>query len=411
MLAMRSLRVLAINVIAAIAVLFAAEGLLALFGYPADVPYKTSHRPNTSKTYRNIEFEYDFVTNSLGLRYPELPAEKPPGSTRIIMLGDSFTEGVGVEAHETFGVYLEQALGAGGRVQFVNGGLGGEGPLRFWRVFRQVGLPLDPDGVLVCLYANDVMDTPESVTREDLYRLAPEQRGFGARLHGLVPRVHNVLVEAGRQLSRERQQSGGFVDTAASLARERGIGEERIEAWRARLPAELVEASDRGEFNRSLLSMGLVNPGYWEEAINLTTALAQRKYDSMRLILDEIADVARARGMAIGLVYIPAPLQYDPSRHADWNPWVIGGVATRPGWLREDSELQRRLAAWAQARGMPYLDLAPILRKTVAAGETLNIRLDGHWTARGHRVVGEALAAWIEAENVFPNLFAGEARP
>lgn len=403
---MRIMKALVINIIAVIAVLFAADWLLAAFGYPADVPYKTGHRPNLTKTYRNIEFEYRFVTNSLGLRYPELAMEKPPRTTRILMLGDSFTEGVGVDAHETFGMHLEEHFGEkyGKPVEFVNGGLGGEGPLRFWRVFHQVGLALDPDGVLICIYANDVMDTPDAVTREDLYRLAPEQQGTHALLHHLVPRVHNVMVEAGRKLARERKQSGGFVATVEGLARQHGIDDNRIAAWRTRLPADLVEASDRGEFNKSLLSMGLLNPDYWEEALNLTTASARRRFASVQLILDEIADVAEARGMAVGLVYVPSPMQYDLSRHAEWNPWVIGGVATRPGWVREVSELQTRLATWAHAREIPYLDLTPVLRESAAAGTVLNIRLDGHWNPRGHRVVARALTGWIEEENVFPTL-------
>jgi hypothetical protein len=170
------------------------------------------------------------------------------------------------------------------------------------------------------------------------------------------------------------------------------------------LPGELVEASDQNEFNKSLLSVGLFNPHYWEESLDINTPRAEQKYQAMSLILDEITGVARENGMAIGLVYIPAPLQYDPSRHENWNPWIIGGVEVREQWLRDRSELQRRLAGRALAKNIPFLDLTSVLRGEAKRERHLNYKLDGHWNAEGHRVASKAIAAWIEKNDVFPVL-------
>ncbi|NQX88042.1 MAG: hypothetical protein HRT77_05215 [Halioglobus sp.] len=392
------LKIFLINAIAIAVILLMAEGLLTAFGYPADVPFKTAHRPHIDKTYNNIEFEYDFFTNSMGLRYPEITKNKPPAVTRILLLGDSFTEGVGVEAQATFGMLLENHFSEqrDNAVQFVNGGLGGEGPLRFWRVFHQIGLTLQPDGILVFIYANDVMDTHEGLTREDLYHFAPKYQGFEACIHDLIPRIHNLIVEVSRLWAREQQQSSGFIDNVAAIAQQRGVEESEIIAWQKRLPATLIEATDAGTFNGSLLSMGLFNPGYWDEAFNLTSTSARNRYRSMQIILDEIAEISKQQGIALGVVYVPAPLQYDLSRQADWNPWVIGGVETQAAWVEETSELQARLASWAQAREVPFFDLAPPLRASVASGTELNIKLDGHWNRQGHRVVANALSQWLE---------------
>lgn len=400
---MHIVKIVAFNILVVIALLFALDRILAAFGYPEDVPFKTAHRPNVTKTLKSIEFEYEFSTNDLGLRYPAVASEKPARSVRILMLGDSFAEGVGVAARDSFGMLLQNHYGESreDEVLFINGGLGGEGPERFWRVFHQVGLALDPDGVLIFIYANDLMDSPESVTREELYRTTPGREGFDAFVHGLLPRVHNVFTEAGRMVAREFKQSGGFVATVQGLAREQGIPRDTVDAWESRLPASLVEASDNGEFNKSLLSMGLFNPGYWDEAINISSPRAERKYSAMRLILEEIASVAREQGMAVGLVYIPAPFQYDLSRHASWNPWVIGGVQLRPEWASEDAEIQRRLADWARDSDIPFLDMTPALRAAVTAGGDLNFRLDGHWNAEGHRVAGEAVKAWLDKTEAF----------
>jgi lysophospholipase L1-like esterase len=400
------LKLTVLNIVIVVVVLFAVDRLLSVLGYPEEVPLKSAHRANVLKMLKTIEFEYEFKTNDLGLRYAQIPLEKPTGDVRVLLIGDSFTEGVGVEADDTFGAYLENdySNAPGSAVQFVNAGLGGEGPPRFWRVFSDVGLALDPDGLLLCLYANDLMDTPESLSREDLYRLAPKRRGFDKSVHDLLPRVHNLLVEVGRIIAREMKQSGGFVSTVTTLAREQGISEQAIAKWSQGLPPELVEASDRSEFNKSLLSMGIFHPDYWGEAINITTPEAERKYQSMLLVMDEITAVAREHDMAIGLVYIPAPLQYDLSRHASWNPWIIGGVKFKPEWVSEDAEIQRRLANWTQSKSIPFLDLTPVLREEVQRGAELNYKLDGHWNSAGHRVAGKAISQWIDENEVFPAL-------
>ncbi len=400
------LKIVALNVLIVLVLVFAVDQLLGLLGFPSDVTVRASHRPNVSKVLKTIEFEYDFSTNELGLRYRPIPLQKPPGEVRILMLGDSFTEGVGVQAHETFGHFLEHYYSTrlDKDVLFINAGLGGKGPLDFWRVFKDVGVRLHPDALLLCIYANDLMDTKESLTLRDLQNHRPHRQGLSKFLHSLFPRVYMLLNEAGRIIVRELRQRKAFVDNVTDIAREKGVDEGRIQRWRSRLSEELVRASDKKEFNMALLSAGLFNPHYWEEALDVSTLRAEKKYQAMTLILTEIADLARANGMAIGLVFVPAPLQYDSTRHQNWNPWIMGGVKARKRWASELSEIQRRLEIWAHARNIPLLDLTRVLRTGVSSGRTLNFKLDGHWNAAGHRFTGEAIAQWIDGHHVFPVL-------
>jgi hypothetical protein len=293
---------------------------------------------------------------------------------------------------------------SGNDVRFINAGLGGQGPLEFWRVFKDVGLKFDPDGLLICIYANDLADTPESLSREDLYRRYPERQGVDALAHRLLPRVYTIVSEAIRIVEREIRKSRGFVETVKVLADERGISEAAFRRWSNALPVVLVEASDKDEFNKSLLSVGLFNPDYWIESLEINSPRAEQKYRAFTTVLNEITALAREQGMTIGLVYIPSPLQYDLSRHADWNPWVMGGVRVRKTWAEDDTELQKRLADWTFAKGIPFLDLTPALREEVRRGQDLNYKLDGHWNAEGHRAAGRVIAEWIDKNAVFPAL-------
>jgi hypothetical protein len=56
------------------------------------------------------EFRTRVCYNSLGLRERELPLAKPPGTLRVVVLGDSYGEGMEVAFDQTVGQVLERAL-------------------------------------------------------------------------------------------------------------------------------------------------------------------------------------------------------------------------------------------------------------------------------------------------------------
>ncbi|HEB53493.1 MAG TPA: hypothetical protein ENI87_09590, partial [bacterium] len=61
------------------------------------------HKPNLDVSIGRFRLR----TNSLGLRGPDVAVPKPPGTFRIVMLGDSVTFGWGVDDEVTFARRLE----------------------------------------------------------------------------------------------------------------------------------------------------------------------------------------------------------------------------------------------------------------------------------------------------------------
>jgi hypothetical protein len=74
--------------------LFVADRILGVAGLPPNPEIQVAHPPNLKQHRRNIEFEYDFVTNDKGLRYEKIPGQKPDGETRILVVGDSLASRV-----------------------------------------------------------------------------------------------------------------------------------------------------------------------------------------------------------------------------------------------------------------------------------------------------------------------------
>jgi hypothetical protein len=103
-------------------------------------------------------FSYTIKTNSQGLRSDEVNLEKDPSVYRILILGDSFAFGEGVEVKDRFDRPLKDLQLPGKVVEVVNAGVMGYGTDQELLYFTQKGLNLRPDLVILMSYENDLED-------------------------------------------------------------------------------------------------------------------------------------------------------------------------------------------------------------------------------------------------------------
>jgi hypothetical protein len=102
-------------------------------------------------------YAYTYSNNSLGLRGPEIHAKTKP---RILVLGDSFTYGIGVNDDETFCSILQSLLP---EHEVINGGNGGKGTDYALKFYRTKGKQLQPDIVILVFTGNDFADNQLNV--------------------------------------------------------------------------------------------------------------------------------------------------------------------------------------------------------------------------------------------------------
>ncbi len=107
-----------------------------------------------------------------GLRDREHTKEKPPGTLRIAVLGDSFTEAFDVEMQEAWWAVMEQRLQgcealAGHRVEVINFGVAGFSTARELVTLRTRVWQYSPDIVVLNLTTiNDIKDNSRALNRE-----------------------------------------------------------------------------------------------------------------------------------------------------------------------------------------------------------------------------------------------------
>lgn len=103
-------------------------------------------------------YHVDARINNLGLRGEDVAARKPPGTFRVLALGDSRTFGFAVGQDDSYPAQLERVLRSrdpDGRFEVLNAGRHGYSSYQGLRFLQREGLPLEPDVVTVAFGFND----------------------------------------------------------------------------------------------------------------------------------------------------------------------------------------------------------------------------------------------------------------
>jgi len=125
--------------------------------------YGWAHRPGTRGRFVGPGWDVEVRINSHGLRDVEHAYERTSSDRRrLLLLGDSFGWGFGVEQEETLTAVL-------GRLcpdwEFVNASVSGWGTDQEYLYYREEGRRYAPDAVVLLIYANDVLE----LSRDHMY--------------------------------------------------------------------------------------------------------------------------------------------------------------------------------------------------------------------------------------------------
>ncbi|HVF42010.1 MAG TPA: SGNH/GDSL hydrolase family protein [Pyrinomonadaceae bacterium] len=364
--------------------LLAAEVGLRLIGFrylilyreDADVGY--SLRPGAEGWWRQ-EGEAYIRINSDGLRDREHAKEKPPGTLRVAVLGDSYAEALQVPAERAFWSVAERRLqdcaGRGGRkVEFINFGVSGFSTARELILLRTQVRQYSPD-VVVLLFTtgNDVRDNSKALARK--YEGLPLPY-FVYRDGALVP-DDSLIRQRNETLKFRFRQSfaGGALDWLRNHLRVVGL----LDAARVAFQAVGFKPKERrAGFEPGLDAQVYAEPKdpAWAEAWRVTEGL-------LTLARDE----AKSQGASLLVVTGSNGIQVHPD------------AAVRERFAREvgAEELfypEARIRGFGEREGVDVLNLAPRLREYAERERVFLHGTDGsgHWNALGHRLVGDLLA-------------------
>jgi len=302
-------------------------------------------------------------TNSFGMAWREVAMKGDPARRRVAFLGDSFTFGSWApDASRTFVGVFEKNLPPG-RFEALNFGVGGYGLLDEELILKELALSFGPSYVVVVSYmGNDFRDTWLGLDRENIVRgTAVINR------ETLRARVPSPYLDA---------------DPRVPLPCPKTVWRRAAEASAVfRRVAPLLDLEDLCVIfrpNRSFLQ-----PAFWSSVPPPKVALDAR--DAVWDSLSRMEELTASRDARLAVVALPTSAQV---------------YALEPFGERFDTALpQAYLQRFCRDRGIPYLDLLPLLRQQAAvSNRRLYLDRDIHLTEFGHQRVGELTAGWFASE-------------
>lgn len=327
-------------------------------------------------TQEEHEFVVPVQINDAGRRDLDRTLDKPAGTYRILLLGDSFVEALQVPIEQTFARGLEQRLGAqiGRPVEVVSMGVSGYGTAGEYLWYRDVGRRFHPDLVLLSFYpGNDVRNN--SPTLEPTLR--PVYAADGTLDHVV-----------GGKGGEDGGGGRGLLGRSAAYQYVRKLVLTRQPALAARL-------ADWGLLKAQALRPVPMEQGvpvdYWVFAAEAPPAW-QEAWAHTEQLLAALRDAVRADGATLVVMVVTAREQIYPD---DWSQLQATYPAMREvGWDLNGPE--RRVLSWCALNDVQCVPLSPAFIAARDGGPRLHWHFDGHWTPAGHALAAETMAAALQ---------------
>jgi hypothetical protein len=294
-------------------------------------------------------------TNSRGFNDAE---PGPKSGMRIGVVGDSFVFSAVPRGQDLVSLLAAEARPAG--VEVLNLGILAAGPENYLGVLEKDGAELALDAAVVVVFVGNDISQADPHFKTRVFFGAPRAvLGSPWLLRPGVDYVYSVkMIRGGWRLLHE-----------------------------LRHPAEAG-----GTFSRRIFLE--IEGDRLEICRRAPTAKVERGYLGMAAFFDRLQTFGRERQMPVAVVLAPDQFQVDAALSSVLIEKDEAGAF--------DLELpQQRLGAELEKRGIPYLDLLPVLRREGTAA-TLYLERDSHWNAEGNRLAAESVAAALRSWGWLP---------
>ncbi len=303
------------------------------------------HLPNHEDRFIMSDFDIHVKINDKGLRDKSYSYQRQKGVFRILVLGDSFTWGFGVEKEQIFTERIEKSQD---NLEVINMGVSGYSTDQEYLLLKEEGLKYQPQLILLMFFDNDIYENSLAIN----YFIYPKPK-FSI--------VNGKLILTSRPLSTK----------VSPLRKVHYFLRTHLITYNILVRVLLYNQIKPIKFSRQLVSgikLWLIGKKK-ENPFELTCA-----------ILSELKALSEAHGAQL----------------------VIIQIATQDQALDFDKTKPNKLTKYCRAQNIPFLDLAEPFQDYLRSNkkQSLQFANDRHWNANAHKLAAEIISSYLKEEDL-----------
>ncbi len=285
------------------------------------------------------------VRNTFGFRDRDFVVPKPEGTYRIVMIGDSFAWGVGLDVEQALPKVLEKGLSAAktrGEIEVVNAAEPGHNTVEEFLLLEEKGLGYEPDMVILIYNLNDIEFLPHLSKKSYVDKPTPI-----------------VEIDPGEKIV-DYSRNAGFRGLVLEVERHSIFIRflvPRVGAVLRRL--RLIESVEFSWVERTYQGFNDANPGWLES----------------KRALGGIAELCRTNGCDFLVAIYPL--------FADLEAY-------------KGKRAHQTVSSFCRDREIPAVDLLPVFENTRTRSHWINF-MDSHPNAAAHQSVADKLLPIVQA--------------
>jgi len=333
------------------------------------------------------EFSVKRKTNSLGLIGEEISIKKPDDAFRILMLGDSFTEGIHVNEGKNFCEQLQYLLDngpslIGKRFEVINAGMSSFSPISEYLFLKRELLRLNPDLIILQMFANDVFEDNRTGAMSVF-----DDKGLPVKINSFFVKKYldnRKVNNSGGQLQEILYKIKKFFVSKSmlfqSLTRAKKKFRKKI-SWHKQV-VEMAEYDGQNQFFIIQDEMPLFKDANFRNKAWRNT----KKY------ILAIRNLAREKEAQFLMFYIPPEGQLNLKSYRFYEHELYFPYPT-------NYYLNEKLEELSEAEKIGYLDLTILFEKNKDVD--LYYRKDGHTNEVGHGLIAKGLFNYLVRHKLF----------
>ncbi len=314
---------------------------------------------NSKGGLNHFEFDFKVSINSMGYRCQEFENQK--SMKRILIVGDSFTFGYGVNNHESYPARLSERF-INDSVEVINAGFKGcFSPDAYYLYLKEEAMKLQPDLIVIGLFIGNDIDHPLS---DELIWEKVDSNGLPTKIISRYS-YKNYVKDFAKEYEFLTKSHLFRLIFRALDKMERMISKE---SWDNNWEANSHEFLNNYLFN-------------YKERTN-------KKFKEVKKILLATSMIAKENGSKLMFLLIPELLQIDTTEIPSYVKFIPELDIEKP---------QRILKKFFTENNIKFLDLLPKFNEFDAS--QLYYLEDRHWNKKGHNLASKFLYEYLKYYN------------